>query len=256
MDGEKSIQRHWEDRARRYGNSLRSVLFQGLPDRLNELIHRWHSAVLTDTFAPLLAADARVLDIGGGYGRLGHVLRRKMPRVHMIGLELNPVYCRHYAAAIGPAVCGSVTRLPWQPGCCDGALLVTMLMYVDRTRCRDAVKSVLSCLRVGGVALFVDPGFEFMQLHRRVCAKSGRPQSVGSGFKREEYRTLFENAPVSVVAAGGNSIFTAALPFLLLSARCPSLTRQVGRLAVFLDTQIPWFSTFALHRWVVVRRNA
>jgi hypothetical protein len=179
-----------------------------------------------------------------------------MPRVQMIGLELNPVYCRQYAAAIGPAVCGSVTRLPWQPECCDGALIVTMLMYVDRTRCRDAVESVVSCLRVGGIALFVDPGCEFMQLHRKLYATSGRPQSVGNGFKRKEYGALFENAPVSVLAKGSNSIFTAALPFLLLSARCPSLTRQVGRLAVFLDTQIPSFSTFALHRWVLVRRNA
>ena len=112
-----------------------------------------------------------------------------------------------YAAAIGPAVCGSVTRLPWQPECCDGALIVTMLMYVDRTRCRDAVESVVSCLRgLEGLPSSSIPASRFMQLHRRLWGKI-RAFSIGrrNGFKREEYRALFEKAPVSVV--GGRQQF-------------------------------------------------
>jgi SAM-dependent methyltransferase len=255
MEDEKSIQQHWETRARQYGNSLRGVLFQGLPDGMNEVIHHWHTLIVQDCFASLLPVDAKVSDIGCGYGRLSRIVRRERPQSRLLGLDLNPVYCRTYKETIGPAVCGSAAHPPWPPACWDGALVVTTLMYVDRPRCREAVKAIVSSLRPGGIALFVDPGLEIAQLQQKIRPESSNKPTSGKGFRRSEYLDLFENAHVSVLDKGSNAFFTAFLPIMLLSGRWPSIARFISDRALWLDQHIQAFTTFALHRWVMVRRD-
>ncbi len=248
------LRQRWEERARERGASRRSVLFQGLPETLNEQIHLWHAALVRDHLLPLLPRQGLLLDLGCGYGRMAAVVRRARPDLRLLGMDFSPAYCRLYRRDIGPVLCADLARPPLAEGCCDGLLAITCLMYLPEPARIGAVEQLLRLLRPGGYALLVDPGREFQSLIARLRPRSRQQTTGGSGFSQEEHRRLEALQGWRCIARGGNPRFTALLPLLLALAPLPAPCRWLGGLCRRGDRRSGRPPRYGLHRWLLLQR--
>ena len=249
-----SLQRKWDRRAQSYGNTLRGVLFQGLPDSINESIHHWHETLVCSYFAPLLPSDALIVDIGAGYGRLSARIQQRDAHSRLVGVDFSYAYSQSYATQIGSSICADIHDLPFASNSWDGMLLVTTLMYVDLERRKETIDQIVTVMKPGGVILIVDPSKEFIQLLRKLSSKYRSKTTGGEGFSQANYLNLFQREDCEILQKGSNSFFTYLLPLLLLTKRIPWLAYKLGQLALWLDKKIPMFTKLVLHRWILIRR--
>jgi len=255
MDDETVLQQKWEERARRYQDDPRGVLFRGLPGAANEAIHNWHEAVVRFHFAPLLPKNARILDIGAGYGRLSALIRQERPQSQLVGVDFSKVYCRIYAEKkIAHSICADIRNLPFVQEIWDGILVVTTLMYIPQAQCHFTVKQIIACLKPGGVALFIDPGLEIIRVLRRLSPGLKQKTTGGHGFDRTAYMDLVKGDNCIILSKGSNTFFTAFLPLFFMIEKIPWLACKLGRLTGWMDHRIRLFTRFSLHRWVLIRR--
>lgn len=145
----------WEERSRRWGASLRGVLFKNFPEVLNEHIHRWHLRVILD-FLELKRPES-LLDVGCGYGRLSTAIREKFSHIEMVGLDISPHYVSLYQQHLQrPAFVAGVEQIPDTVGVFDCILAVTVLMYVAKDNLPKAVSQLMNHLRSGGTCIVIE----------------------------------------------------------------------------------------------------
>lgn len=256
MPGDPLLRARWEHRATQHLSEKRGVLLQNLPEYLNRAIDLWQAEVISATFMPQLPDNASVLDLAAGYGRLSRVLQALRPNTCLVGMDFSLTYCRLYAEQLGRAVCADLRRLPFAPGEWDGILLATGLMYLNPSERESTIQQVLCELKPGGIALFADPGQEIMALLRKLRPSLEQSSTGGGGFGIREYRRIFERPGYTIMASGGNVFFTCLLPVCLMLRRFPFFASAVAGFGVKLDLVSGGRGILALHRWVMVRREA
>lgn len=245
----------WEHRARALGDTPRGVLVQGFSEALNQHLHQWHAMLIRQRLLPFLPHGATLLDLGAGYGRLSRVVQDARPDVHLLGLDFSLTYCRLYhAQRLGAIVCGDVSHVPFMPAAVEAIVAVTALMYVAPAQRRQVMAEVLAVLRPGGLALFVDPGMEYLRLIR-LLSRRGSPTG-GHAFTHQEYRELGSTTATQIVAWGGNPGFSVLLPLLYAAQRRPSIAQRVLRVAHGLDTCCPGHRRWTFYRWMLVRKHS
>jgi len=243
----------WEERAKDKGDDFSGVLFQGLPIMINRAIHDWHTEVLLQHFLPLLPSEGHLLDMGCGYGRLSREVQHYRSDVHIIGADFSLEYCRIFAASThAPVICSRLQSPPFKNETFDALLAVTALMYAEPTARKTVIHELLALLRPGGVALFIDPGKEFMQLASWVHPSSRHKTTGGTGFTARDYRQLA--TPHHVVAMGGASLLTMYLPIVMMLDRFPAMQSRILRRLGGWDAGMKWRSFWDLHRWMIVRK--
>lgn len=196
-----------------------------------------------------------MLDIGSGYGRLSAQIKKSCYEMRLVGMDFSFLYCQRYRDKLGDSVCAAIEHLPFGERVATGALVVTALMYVPEHLCKRVVAEIMQTVHPGGVVLFIDPGMECIQLLRSVFPGSGRKTTGGDGFKYKDYEALFHSPSHSVVSRGSNMVFTLCLPLLLLISKVPQIMSPLGRLILRLESSFRPSSQFALHRWVLVKRD-
>ncbi|MHB8743870.1 MAG: methyltransferase domain-containing protein [Sulfuricaulis sp.] len=254
-DQKSALRRRWEERAACLGDDIVSVLFKGFSEPLNRYIHHWHVTLLSEHLLPRLAHGARVLDLGCGYGRLSRELLKIRPDLQITGLDFSNAYCRRYHATVGASVaCGDLRWLPFPDASFDGVLAVVALMYIAPDETSRTMAGIMRLLRPEGLALFLDPGEELLTVARKVLPSASARTTGGRGFRLAEYRGLGRNEDSVVMKEGGNLGFTLLLPILLLlrTGRCLA---ALLKLSSFLDARLSRLRRYALHRWMLVRRQ-
>lgn len=242
--------RNWEQRAYESNRDIKGVLFRGLSEQSNLHLHEWHAWIVLNVLLPRLPQQARLLDLGCGYGRLSDVVARARPDIEIVGQDIASGYCRIFAESHGLCVLASAMRPPFRDGCFDGILGVTCLMYAPRVSVPNTLASLNMLLRPRGVILMLDPGIEMQKAAALVRRKRAVSPTGGSGFGMIEYQRLLVRAGFTVAAAGGN-------PFLSSALLVPGIARISGRR---IQAMLGWvadfdhreagYSRFALHRWV------
>lgn len=255
MKGEAGLRQKWEERAAQHLDDERGVLYAGLPTAINRAIAAWHAQLVTRLLLPALPRDAMVLDLAAGYGRLSHVIGQARADIRLVGMDFSLGYACLYRDAAGSAVCGDLSRLPFGPQTFDCVIAVTGLMYLNSGECERAAGEIVALLKPGGLALFLDPGAEMISLLRRFLATSAARSTGGNGFGSRAYLDMFDRFGTRI-ARGGNSCFTLLLPLLLLLGRWPRAVDRLAHWVVKADLRLGGWSRWALHRWVVVRREA
>jgi SAM-dependent methyltransferase len=245
----------WETRAVRSSSSLSGVLFQGLSEQANSVLHYWHAWIVRNVFLPKLQAGARVLDLGCGYGRLSRIIAAERPDIQLIGQDLAMPYCQTFAKGCGPCVLADAGSPPFADESFDGIISITCLMYLPEAELAHALESLRKTLRRGGVFLSVEPGYEVQQLIARARGGASQSPTGGLGFSRKRYRRAFERASYTITDAGGNTYLSAALlvPGIARSdASC--IAKMLGRLGG-ADHRRNGYSFFALHRWIAAEKS-
>lgn len=242
--------RSWEQRAYESNRDIKGVLFRGLSEQSNLHVHDWHAWIVLNVLLPRLPQQARLLDLGCGYGRLSDVVARARPDIEIVGQDIASGYCRIFAESHGRCVLASAMQPPFRDACFDGILGVTCLMYAPRVSVPSTLALLNLLLRPRGVILMLDPGIEMQKAAALVRRRRAVSPTGGSGFGSIEYRQLLVRAGFTVAAAGGN-------PFLSSVLLVPGIARIAGRrmhamlsrVAKF-DHRETGYSRLALHRWI------
>jgi SAM-dependent methyltransferase len=95
-----------------------------------------------------LAAGQRVLDVGCAKGFLLHDLRRAVPGLHVVGLDISGYAIAHAMADVRPRlVRGSAERLPFADRSVDLVVSINTVHNLDRAECVRALAEIerVSC---------------------------------------------------------------------------------------------------------------
>lgn len=247
------VRRQWELRAQNSPTCLSGVLFQGLSEQSNSILHEWHAWIVRTQFLPRLPHSARILDLGCGYGRLSKVIATERPDIQLIGQDLALDYCRMFIAACGPCALADASAPPFLPASFDGVMAITCLMYVPDEALTHTLAALHSILRINGVMLSIDPGYELQHLIARLRGKKSRSLTGGQGFEREQYVGLFKPG-FQVASCGGNRHLSRAL---IVPGVAASQRRWIGAIlarAGKQDRLASGYDRFALHRWVLAKK--
>ena len=245
----------WEERARRHKSSSAGVLFEGLPPEANDVVHSWHRWLIDEKLGPTLMEGGLVMDVGCGFGRLSQGLGSSFPSQQLFGLDFVFDYARQYEAKTnGRAVVADLAQMPVRPRTFDAIICVTALMYLSESRAKSVVADLIDMLRPGGVALFVEPGAEFLRVAARLRRSSSSSSTGGRGIAKGEFYGWFAEAGALVLDRGANRGFTAMSPLLAIS-RLSTLgvaTRPIARRADRWPGDLG--NKWCVHRWALVQR--
>ncbi|MCZ6718990.1 MAG: class I SAM-dependent methyltransferase [Gammaproteobacteria bacterium] len=248
------IRERWERRAAEQGSNETSVLFKKLPKELNKQIHKYHSCILNERFLPLVVNRSNLLDLGCGFGRISQIINVNRPDISITGLDFSMNFCRLYQDSVRrPVVCADLSKAPFLAQSFNTIISITSLMYLPASDRAKVMCSLIQLLKPGGVALFLDPGQEYMDLVARLHPVSRENSTGGNGFYARDYLSLARSAGVTVIATGGMLFFSLLLPVMLLLRHSPrSLNMLIGS-ASWLDRRLNWFGGLSLHRWMILK---
>lgn len=147
----------WEKRSIDYGTSLKSVLFQGMPDIANEYFHAIHLKFILDCLNGE-ENPIKILDIGCGYGRLSMPLIKRFPLAQIMGIDISPHFVKLYRENTGKeAFTGSIEAIPAELGNFDFIIVITVLMYLPENKLRKVFSGLFSHLNPGGKLILIEP---------------------------------------------------------------------------------------------------
>jgi len=250
----RQLRDEWERRAAEKGNSNAGVLLQTLPGPLNQYLHERHAQLVIMKLLPLLPKGARLLDIGCGYGRISREIRTLRTDINLTGMDFSLTYCRLYAQYTGGAiVCADLNDPPVRDSVADAVLCITSLMYVPSEDRKTAMSKLIRLLRPEGLALFIDPGREYLNLASRFRSRKPRYATGGAGFSLRDYERLGNTGQSEILEAGGFAAFSIMLPILYLLHNHANMLRHALNMTAAWDQRLYRWRRLTLHRWMLLR---
>ncbi len=254
----------WETRSHLWGASLRSVLFKGLPEVVNEHLHHWHKKIVLDAIQK--KEGLKILDAGCGYGRLSIPIIEKFPNLDITGIDISEKFVRLYKENTRhPAFVGTLDNIPSRLGTFDYILCITVLMYLKGDSLKKAISDLLFHLEPGGKLILIEPhqsgaffltGFGVLTFLRSRIGRNAIP-TKGRPFRVNEIEYLFGHAGGRVLSEWRlpmTSLFI--LPLTLIGKCLPSrLAKGIYRTVSFLDALLGKFKLPSLHVAYLITRD-
>jgi 2-polyprenyl-3-methyl-5-hydroxy-6-metoxy-1,4-benzoquinol methylase len=254
----------WENRSRLFGVSLKGVLFKGLPLLVNEHIHNWHKRVVL-AFAE---GEKRleILDVGCGYGRLSLPLIEKFPNADINGLDISENYVKIYEQTTKRrAFVGTIENVSPEFGTFDYILCVTVLMYLDNGKLKEAASRLLDHLKPDGKIILIEPhisgspfqtGFGLLTFLRDRIQKETL-NTGGRYFRSREIEDLFGRAGGKVLSEERLPITSLFfLPLTLVAKYLPEgIGRSICKRVALLDTLLGKFKWPSIHVAYLIARS-
>ena len=254
----------WEKRSELFGASLKSVLFKGLPDVINEHLHNWQKEITLKFIEG--EEGLKILDVGCGYGRLSIPIIEKFPYVDIRGIDISENYVRLYKENTRhPAFVGTIENFPIELGTFDNIICVTVLMYLDHKELEKAFFNFLLYLKPGGRLILIEPhcsGIPFqtgfgvltflMKRFRRDIVNTG-----GRSFRRNEIEGLLSNADGKILVESRLPVTSACLlPMILLGLLLPTrIVKGIFKMISRLDGLLSGYKLPSIYVAYVVTKN-
>lgn len=256
--------RDWDLRSKRFGATLRGVLFKGLPDVVNEHLHHWHEKLVLSWIEE--KEDLKILDVGCGYGRLSIPIIKKFADVDITGLDISENYVRLYKENTHhPAFVGAIENIPAELGAFDYIICVTVLMYLPNEKLGQAVSNLLFHLKPNGKLILIEPhssGIPFQTgFGIWACVRNRfRQDSIhtrGRSFRMKEIASLFSNAAGKIISECRLPITSLFfLPIALIGKYSPEGTaRKLFKIIFFLDTLLGGVKLPSIYVAYLITRN-
>jgi SAM-dependent methyltransferase len=254
----------WEKRSELFGASLKSVLFKGLPDVINEHLHNWQKEITLKFIEG--KEGLKILDVGCGYGRLSIPIIEKFPYVDIRGIDISENYVRLYKENTRhPACVGTIENFPIELATFDNIICVTVLMYLDHKELEKAFFNFLLYLKPGGRLILIEPhcsGIPFqtgfgvltflMKRFRRDIVNTG-----GRSFRRNEIEGLLSNAHGKILVESRLPVTSACLlPMILLGQLLPArIVKGIFKMISRLDGLLSGYKLPSIYVAYVVTKN-
>lgn len=256
----------WDERGRAHKSTLKGVLFERMPDALNEALNQWHQRAVLDGLKG--ARVNTVLDLGCGWGRIAQAIVRHYPRARMIGVDIAPSYVKLFAKNIprSKALVGSLTALPVPDHSCDVVVSVTALMYVKGPQLGQAFAEIARVLRPDGRLVCVENtarGWRFAMLGgllpwlaaRRAAQKT--PQTPNRLFTSGELEHAARRKKFYLLRRRAAAGLTAAFPLVLGAAFfSKTLARALWSVGGFADPLLRALHLPGLYELTVFERTS
>ena len=254
----------WELRSQLFRDSLRSVLFKGLPDVVNEHLHNWHKKITLNSIEE--TGKMKILDVGCGYGRLSIPIIQKFPEVDIIGLDISENYVRLYKENTNrPAFVGAIENIPAELGSFDYIICVTVLMYVDGENLRKAISNLIYHLNPNGKLILIEPhfsGFLFQTgfgiltfLKHRI--RKDIINTRGRSFRMNEIENLFINAGGKILSEIRLPITSLLfLPMILIGKLLSKrIAKEIYKVVFLFDTLLGALKLPSIYVFYLITRN-
>jgi SAM-dependent methyltransferase len=254
----------WELRSQFFRDSLRSVLFKGLPDVVNDHLHNWHKKITLNSIEE--KDKMKILDIGCGYGRLSIPIIQKFPDVDIVGLDISENYVRLYKENTNrPAFVGAIENIPAELGNFDYIICVTVLMYLDGENLRKAISNLLIHLEPNGKLILIEPhfsgipfqtGFGILTFLKHRIRKD-IINTRGRSFSMNEIKRLFIHAGgkiLSEIRIPITSIFF--LPMILISKLLSKrIVKEIYKVVFLFDALLGVLKLPSIYIAYLITRN-
>jgi 2-polyprenyl-3-methyl-5-hydroxy-6-metoxy-1,4-benzoquinol methylase len=238
------VGREWETRSKCLGATLRSVLFKGLPEVVNEQLHHWHEKMVLNWIEE--KEDLKILDAGCGYGRLSIPVLEKFPKVDITGIDISENYVRLYQERTGHfALVGTIENIPETLGFFDDIVCITVLMYLDDEKLKKAISQLFLHLKREGRLILIEPhrsgilfqtGFGMVMFLRNIV-KRDRHRIRSRYFTSKELGSYFQSFGGTILSERRLPITSLFfLPIVLAGKLLPyRMTQKVCKMVSLLD---------------------
>ncbi len=254
----------WETRSKLLGTSLKSVLFKGLPDVVNEHLHNWHKGLILNIIEN--KHKLRILDAGCGYGRLSIPIIENFPSLDITGIDISENFVKLYKENTNhPAFVGTVENIPAALGTFDYIICITVLMYLDGENLKKAIANLLFHLEPEGKLILIEPqrsgvpfltGFGILTFLRHRMGRDAI-DTKGRPFRMNEIEHLFGNAGGEVLSEYRLPITSLCiLPLTFIGKILPSrLAKGIYKTVSFLDALLSKFKLPSIYVAYLITRN-
>ena len=243
----RAIVAAWEARSQKYKTAMEGVLPKSFPKPVNLYLDGW---MFGEVSGPLRQGkeDAKILDIGCGYGRLSGKILRKHKKTRLWGIDVSKTYVAIFNKTLfprGKAQVASATKLPFDNSFFDHIFMVTTLMYVlSKKEVEKVFSEVFRVLKAGGSFVLIERspvGYGFVTLWGVVSFLRGKrhQEIVARSFSPEEITRLARKNGVRIKKAHGIPVTTLLLHVLiLLGKRNSFLIGKLLSLTSWLDDKL------------------
>ena len=255
----------WENRSIQYGTSLKSVLFKGLPDVVNEHISNWHAQFVLNNVKK--KEELRILDIGCGYGRLSLPVIEKFPNAEIIGIDVSETFVELFRKTTKQnSFVGTIENIPADIGKFDYVICVTVLMYVEENKLEESICSLINILKPEGRLIVIEndylgvlllSGFGVFSFLKRLFKKKSL-NTNGRYFKKNEIENLVTKCHATTLKKSGFPFTTFfILPVSLLGKFFPKhfFTRSIFKILSWLDDRSGYFQLPSLHIGYIIKNR-
>jgi SAM-dependent methyltransferase len=256
--------RDWDLRSKRFGATLRSVLFKGLPDVVNEHLHHWHEKLVLSWIEE--KENLKILDVGCGYGRLSIPIIKKCPDVDIIGLDISENYVRLYKDNTHhPAFVGAIENMPGKLGFFDDIICVTVLMYLDDEKLQQAISQLFLHLKQDGKLIIIEPhqsgilfqtGFGMLVFLANII-KREKDRIRSRYFTSRKLSSYFQIIGGSILSERRLPITSLFfLPIVVVGILLPhSIAQKVYKIVSLLDTLLGKFKLPSIYAAYLIMKN-
>lgn len=215
-----SINQLWEERSRKYKNTLTGVLSKSFPIPINEYLDLWMYSQVKKIVNT--GRHVKILDLGCGYGRLSEKLLKDCKNVDILGIDAAKTYVDIYNRDLGPrgkAIVGDIRKLPFRASSFDGVFMVTTLMYLVGKKDQDmAIGEIFRVLRPDGKFVIIERnplGYQLITLGGLISKIRGiKHREIESvGFTEDDLIGLVQKNSGLVTGMQGIPLWTLLLPF-------------------------------------------
>lgn len=253
----------WNQRAKVCGCGFRGVLFKGLPDILNSLIHFFHTDFVIQGLAVTAKMDC-VLDMGCGYGRISAEIMANYPSTSIYGVDSSWEFITRYRRFLGKkaqAIGADALSLPFKSETFQAVVVVTCLMYLPSTFRQRALEEIFRVTRRGGIIILIEPGLLAQKIFSIGRFKARNTVNGlgtgGTGFAlRNLKRCIADNGGV-ILDEKGNLGFTIGLLPLLLATKVSKeiCLKMLVRFTGGFDKLFGKFPQFSMYFGLIVKKG-
>jgi 2-polyprenyl-3-methyl-5-hydroxy-6-metoxy-1,4-benzoquinol methylase len=254
----------WENRSIQYGMSLKSVLFKGLPNIVNEHISSWHIRFILNNITR--KEGLRILDIGCGYGRLSLPVIEKFPNAEIIGIDVSKNFVDLFKKVTRQSsFVGTIEDIPADIGKFDYIICVTVLMYVEKSKLEKAVGNLISLLKPEGQLIIIENSWAGVLLSSgfglyNCLKKFYKKEPINTGghyFKKNEIENLVQKCHAVTFKKCGFSFTTFfILPVVILCKFFPKyfFIQSILKALLWLDERFDKLKLVSLHIGYIVKK--
>ena len=203
---------YWNERAKKSGKSLKTVMKRSLPDSINRYFDKDQKKLISS----IVGSNNLLLEVGCGYGRLLRVLEDSN---RSIGVDFSKEMLLHARNNINSClILAKGNKLPFKNNSFDCVLCVTVLIHILNF---DEIKEVLNemddILKDGGILVIGEMGY-ISYLVQKILLRLGIAKHA-MALDPARLKSEIQGMGYSIIKTAENGVFPMDVYFIVARKR-------------------------------------